>query len=703
MAFDFRYARQTEIAECGLACLAIGAGLLGARLDMAALRRKHPVSARGLNLLEMAEVAASLDMTTRAVRCEPDELSQLSLPAVLHWGFNHFVVLEAVRGAKFRLIDPQDGPRTLTRAELSKHFTGVALELAAAPMFKKRQETSPLKLTSLFSWTPAIRNGLIQAMLLSLVLQAYVVASPLYMQLAVDEALLKGDHGLLATLAIGFAVFAAFNAGAEALRGVALQKVAALLNWDMARRLFRHMVRLPLPWFQRRKLADALTRFDSLNPVRALIANGLVGALIDGLLSIVTLVMMFIFAPSLTLVTIGALGVYIALRVLAIPMTMRLSAAALTASIAEQGVRIETLRAMQTIKSMAAESDRENVWANRLAETVTTNQSLALNSVAITTVQRLSDALSLILITYLGVKAAIRGDLTIGVLYAFMAYRTQFLARSQALFEQLVNWRLLDVHTHRLADIVLHPQETGIDRGGLGGVDIQGRLELKNVSFSYAPHEAPIFSNVDLLIESGEFVAIIGPSGAGKSTLLKVLCGLYPAVAGEVRLDGFPLASWPIKDVRRSLGTVMQDDELLSGTIAENVAFFDPQIDMDKVWDCLDRAALANEVRAMPMRADTIIGDMGSALSGGQRQRILIARALYRSPRMLVFDEATSHLDIANERVISDTLANLGVTRVVVAHRPETVARADRVFMLRDRRLSEVKTARPRPSPTEPG
>jgi ATP-binding cassette subfamily B protein RaxB len=698
---NFLHLRQTEAAECGLVCLAISAELLGSKVDLADLRRQHPVSPRGLSFKDIAAIAGSMNLVGRAVHCELDELSQLSCPAILHWGLNHFVVLVSVSRDRVVIQDPARGRRVEKMDVVSKRFTGVAMELSASPAFMRKTERSRLRLSSLFRWTPNLTGGLLQAFLLSLLLQAYVVASPFYMQLAIDEGALKGDMDLLVTLAIGFGLFAVFNAGADALRGLALQRVSALLGWDMTQRLFHHMMRLPLVWFQRRRLADALTRFDSLVPVKTLIASGLVGALIDGMLSAVTLVMMFIFAPILAFVVLAALALYVGIRLASIPLTMKLGAAALSASIAEQGKRIETLRAMQTIKVMAAESQREGDWANKLADTVRANQSSAIAQISINTVQSALDALSLILVVFLGVKRIIAGEMTIGVLYAFLAYRSQFAARAQSFVEQFVTARLLELHTFRLADIALHPLEPGIDQAPSTVAEIQGAIELRNIAFAYAPHEPLVLRGVNIRIEPGEFVAIVGPSGTGKSTLLKVMTGLYPVVGGEVLIDGLSLGSWGPRTVRRSLGVVMQDDELLSGSIAENVAFFAEDISIDRVWECLRAASLDAEVMAMPMRAETMVGDMGSSLSGGQKQRVLLARALYRRPSILILDEATSHLDLGREKSINQALQQLSITRVIVAHRSETVAAADRVIHLEggvvvsDRRVARTPPEAP--------
>jgi ATP-binding cassette subfamily B protein RaxB len=596
---------------------------------------------------------------------------------------NHFVVLERTGRLGITIFDPASGQRRVSWAEAGRQFTGVALELSPAPSFERRSERSPLKLWSLLRFTPPIVGALGQTLLLSLLLQVYVVASPFYMQIAIDEAAAKGDIGLLTALAAGFGLFALFNVGAEAIRAVALQRVSALLGWDMTGRLFHHMVRLPLPWFQRRRLADSLSRFESIEPVRQLMASGLVASIIDGLLAVVTATMMFIFAPKLAVVVVVGVALYVIIRLVGVRFTMRLASEALQASITEQGKRIETLRAIQTIKVMGAEAEREGDWANTYAEVVKRNQAAAHAHIGFGGLHSVTDAVVNTIVIYLGVRAIIAGESTVGMLYAFMSYKGQFSARASGLFEQVINWRLLDLHSERLADIALTPVEAGSYKRTSGLPDIEGGLEVHKLAFRYSAHEPFVFRDVNLRIEAGEFVALVGPSGGGKSTLLKVICGLYPATLGEVRLDGLPLATWGPRDVRRALGVVMQDDELLSGTVAENVAFFDEHIDPVRVWEAMRAASIDEEVASMPMRAETFVGDMGGALSGGQKQRILLARALYRQPRILILDEATSHLDITREAKVNEALRRMKVTRLVVAHRPETIASADRVVVLR--------------------
>jgi ATP-binding cassette subfamily B protein RaxB len=696
MAFREYAYLQTEPSECGLACLAACAAMLGDKTDLPSLRRRFPVS-RGMSLKEMHGIAGAIGLSMRSVRCEIEDLKDLKIPSILHFGLKHFVVLEKVSREKAHIFDPALGRRRLKPAELSPLFTGVASEVTATPRFQRKSQPPALRLTSLFKWTPQLVSGLVQVAVLSVVLEVYVLASPYYMQLSIDEAALKGDSDLLVALAVGFGLFAAFNVIVTALRAVVLQKISALLNWEMTVGLFRHLIRLPLAWFQRRRMADVLARFQALEPVKGLIGNGLIAAVLDGVLAIATGAMMFVYSPILAGIIVASLAIYITLRLFGIPVTRNFASAALVASISEQGKRIETLRAMQTIKVMGAEGEREGDWSNRFADTVRTSQSSTFANLVFSTLHDFFGSAASIAVIGLGAYEVIKGRLTVGMLYAFMAYQGQFLSRGSGLFEQVVSWRMLDLYTFRLADVALTPMEAGIDRAPEGLPEILGRIEVKGVSFGYSSTERPVLEDFSMTVEPGEFVAIVGPSGCGKSSLLKLITGLYAPTEGVISLDGLRLSNWGPKALRRALGVVMQDDDLLSGTITDNVCFFDATPDHARIQECLELACIAAEVRQMPMRGDTFVGDMGSALSGGQKQRLLLARALYRAPKILVLDEATSHLNVEIETEINRNLKALTMTRVVVAHRPSMIAAADRVVSLGGEVVSLASEAIPRP------
>lgn len=674
--------RQAEAAECGLACVAICSTLLGQYLSLAELRRRFPISPRGLRLSQVMEIAGACSLSARAVRCELDELRDLTVPAILHWKLNHFVVLEKVTRQGATIIDPASGRRACSLAELSRDFTGVALEIRRSPSFRRKKQPSPLNLLSLVRFTSPVRSSLLQILFISLILQIYVLASPLYMQTAIDQAALKGDLNLLTVLAVAFGAFAAFNVLAEWMRGYASQRLSDLIGWDMASRLYHHMMRLPLPWFQRRRLADTLARFESIEPIRAVFANGIVTSVVDGALALATLFMIFAYAWPLATIVLLSVLIQCGIRLATISYTLRLSADDITAQIAEQGNRIESIRAIQSVKLMSAETQREGTWANRFAQTVKTGQARAHATLGVDAMRSLVDALTNVFVIFLGAKAVLEGGMSVGVLYAFMAYKMSFTGSVRSMFEQAVTWKMLDVHSDRIADIALTAQEQGLNVLTGPTSEFRGGLEVRDLAFQYSPQEATVFQNVSFSIQPGEFVAIAGPSGVGKSTLLKVITGLYPASSGAVLIDGIPLASWGPVALRQSIGVVMQDDELVAGSIAENIAFFAEQIDHDWAWLCLEHAGIAEEIRRMPMRLETFVGDMGSTLSGGQKQRILLARALYRRPKILILDEATSHLDVSRERAINAVLKDLSITRLVVAHRPQTLEAADRVIAL---------------------
>lgn len=684
MSFSSLRNLQSEATECGLACLAVAAQKAGSKIDLAWLRQRFPGSLRGMSMRQLSEVAHAIGMTTRAVRCEPEELGELQLPAILHWGLQHFVVLEKVQRGRVRIFDPARGHIAVPTAELSLCFTGVVLELAASPRFRKETERPPFNPLSLIHWSGDVKSGLVQAFLLSLVLQAYLIASPLYIQGAVDSGALRGDRELLFALAAGFLLFALFNAGASAMRAVVLQRLGAVLSWDMSRRLFHHLIRLPLPWFEKRKLADTMVRFQAIEPIKTLIATGLIGSVLDGVLSLSMLALMFVYSMPLALVGLTGFALSMAARFAALPMTLRFAGEQFRASIGEQSRRIETLRSIQTIKVMSGESHREGLWANKQASLVKAQQNNGLATGLIGALQGLLETATFVIIVYLGALDVIAGSFTVGALYAFVSYRQQFTTRAGTLVDTIINWRMLEVYNSRIADVVLTEPERGLDSEPSNLPALKGQIDLISAAYRYSPSEPMVFQNVSLTIRAGEAVAIVGKSGCGKSTLLKAMCGLYPLSFGEVRVDGLPLSIWGPRTIRSSFGVVLQNDDLLPGSVLENVAFFDEQLDVDRAWDCLEKAAIADEVRRLPMAEHTYVGDLGSTLSGGQVQRILLARAFYKQPRFLVLDEATAHLDLDCEHRINDYLRSAHVTRIVVAHRPSTIAAADRVFLLQD-------------------
>jgi ATP-binding cassette subfamily B protein RaxB len=632
-------------------------------------------------------MAQRLGMTGRGLRLEPEQLKGIKTPAILHWDMNHFVVLKEVRGRRVVVHDPAVGPRTYSLDEVGRRFTGVALELTPTAAFEPRKDVARLGLTALWGRMRGMGRALSQALVLSAVLQLVVLASPFYMQLAVDEAVMKGDDGLLAALALGFGLLVLIHVGAEWLRSHVLLHLSGALNFQMGANLFHHLVRLPLDWFEKRHIGDLVSRFRSTEPIQNLVSQGLVAALVDGVMAVLTLVMIFVYSPKLSVVVLVALILYALLRAALFRALRQRQEERIQASAKEQTTFIETARAIQSIKIFGRETDREALWQNRYAEEIGRGIRQERFTIGFKTANDLIYGLENVLVVYFGARGIIAGDLSVGMLFAFMAYKAQFLAKATNLIETGIQYRMLDLHLDRLADIALTEREKGYRHEGLIDRPVEGGIELKDIGFRYADTEPDVLDGVNLRIEPGEFVAIAGASGGGKTTLLKIMLGLFNPQSGTVLIDGRPLDHVGARAFRSQVGVVMQDDQLLSGSIAENICFFDQ--DLDVVWmrECATAAGIDDEIMAMPMNYNTLIGDMGTALSGGQRQRVLLARALYRRPRILFMDEGTSNLDLDKEREVNRALAELRITRVVIAHRPETIRAADRIVVLREGRV----------------
>jgi ATP-binding cassette, subfamily B, bacterial CvaB/MchF/RaxB len=686
---DFRGRRrlplllQTEAAECGLACLAMIASYHGHRVDLDTQRRRHPVSLNGVTLRALMQVAGHLELGCRPLRFELEHLRDLNLPAIVHWDMDHFVVLKSVSAKAVFVHDPAFGERRYSIAEASKHLTGVALELAPTEGFARQDETARLPLSTLWGRIEGGVAALAQILVLSPMLQVLGIASPFYMQIAVDEAIAKGDVDLLLVLAFGFAGLMAISVAATALRSYVLLILQNTLSLQMSAKLFRHLMRLPLAYFEKRHIGDILSRFASTEPIRNLLAGGLIAALIDGVMAIAALVMIFVYSARLASVVLVAVTLYAMLRIGLYRLLRRRSEELIHARAKEQSTFIETMRAIQSLKLFGRESGSEARWLNRYADTVNANVRLGRLNIGFKTLNETLFGLENIVTVWLGARLALDGSLTVGMLFAFMSYKRYFIDKGVELIEKALELRILDLHLERLADIALSEPEPGHDRPPLGYErPIAGRIELRKVSFRHAQTEPCILSDVSLTVEPGEFVAICGPSGSGKTTLAKVMLGLIEPTGGEVVIDGTALPTVGARAYRQHVAAVMQEDHLMSGSIADNICFFDSAFDMEWMIECARRAGIHDEIMAMPMSYNSLIGDMGSSLSGGQRQRVLLARALYRRPKILLLDEGTAHLDVAMERRINETLRQLRITRVAVAHRPETIAAADRVFSL---------------------
>jgi ATP-binding cassette subfamily B protein RaxB len=682
-----RMVLQTEHAECGLACLAMIAGHYGYEIDLVSLRQRYPTSSRGADLSGLIEIAGDLRLASRALKAEIRELEDVQLPCVLHWGTNHFVVLTKIDAKGYVLLDPASGERRVSELEFARHFSGILLELSPTAAFEKAQLRRELRITDLWTRAHGLRRSLGQILLLSLLLQLMLIGAPLYTQLVLDAVVAGNQWSLLQPIALGFALLVLMQAAITLLRSYAILHLSNRLSVHMASNLFYHLVRLPLSYFVKRHLGDVLSRFQSLQHVRQMITTGIVSAWLDGLMVLVTLAVMIYYSGYLTLVVMGIVVAYVLLRVVAFKKMRRLKQEQLIAGANESSHFMETMRAIQPLKIFQKESDRQGQWLNRLTDLVNKDTQIAKWDAIFVAANTAFFGLENILVVYLCVQLIEQQQFSLGMLFAFVNFKINFTRSIGALINQCADFLMLDIHFERISDIAFAEQEKhNLKKSDFGAPcahhTVEGRIEVRNLGFRFEGSKRFVFRNLSFVVEAGETLAIVGPSGAGKTTLLKCLMGLLEPTEGDILIDGTNLKN--ASNYRAQIAAVMQDDQLISGSIKDNIAFFDKDSSIGRVQECAMLACIHEEILKMPMRYETLVGDLGVNLSGGQKQRVILARALYRSPRILFMDEATSHLDVAGEASVNQQIRGLAMTRVLVAHRPETVRAAGRWISIAD-------------------
>lgn len=692
-----RLVRQTEIAECGLASLTMVANFHGLDIDLGTMRRRFAPSLRGAALKTLIGLADRIGLTPRAVKLPLEQLSNLHVPAVLHWDMNHYVVLERVKGEKALIHNPDGRSTWMAMAEVSDHFTGVALELRPSNDFQAGKQRERLRLSQLWQRITGIKRALVQVLVLTLVLQAFVLASPYYMQLAIDQALPALDHDLLTVLAVGFGLLTLINAGAALLRSFVLLVAGTSIGFSLAANIARRLFRLPIDWFEKRHTGDILSRFQSIAPIQSMLTTGAVAALVDGMMAILTLALMLWYSPLLTSVAVVAFLLYGVVRLVSFSFEREAIEASIITGGKEQSILIETLRGITTLRLFGRETLRHALWQTKLTDAVNADVRVARIGIWQSAANALIFGIENVVTIWLAVGFVIDGaGFSVGMVFAYLSYKGQFIGKAAALIDQAIAFRMLGLHLERLSDIALSDEDKSFGANADFETTLKGQIELRDVFYRYSPSDPLVLDGVNLTIKPGEHVAITGPSGGGKSTLVKLMLGLVEPEAGDVLIDGLPIARFGYKSFHSQIAAVLQEDSVFAGSLAENIALFDETVDMERVIAAAAAASIHDDIVRMPMQYETLVGDMGSTLSGGQKQRVLLARALYRQPKILVMDEGTAHLDVQHEQAVNAAIASMGITRIIIAHRQETIAQAGRVVVMDGGKLTPPPSAAPR-------
>jgi ATP-binding cassette subfamily B protein RaxB len=673
---------QTETAECGLACLAMIAGRYGHRVDLPALRRRYNLSLRGTTLHDLVRMASTMRLATRALRAELPHLRRLRLPCILHWDHNHFVVLIGVGSRRVVIHDPGVGRRSVPVQEVSRRFTGVVLEAWPTDGFERKTERARVRVSDLLRRTHGIAAAATQVLVMSLVLEAIGIAIPISVQLVLDDVVVSDDQDLLTLIVLGLGLVLAFRAVIDLVRSWAIMVAGSSLTLQWKMSLFRHLLLLPLSFFERRHAGDVASRFMSIDRIQQTMSTASISPVVDGFMTFVLVGMMWLYYPWLAVLAIAITGIYALMRGVAYRLYRRANEEAIIYSASENSHFLESLRGMASIKALAIGDRRQAIWNNYLVDRVAAELRVSKIDMIFTIISTFLFGLDRLIIIFFGARAVIGGTLSVGMLVAFLAYKDQFSLRVGKCLDTFVRLGTLTVHGERIADIALAEPEQGNLSQPASADTVIGRnpgLSARTISFRYSDNEPRVIADFNLDVAPGECVAIAGPSGAGKTTLLKILAGLLRPTDGAVLIDDVPLQAIGLEAYRAQIGCVLQDDRLFAGSIAENIAGFSPSADLERIRQVAILAAIHNEILQMPMGYETLVGDMGSSLSGGQMQRVVLARALYRAPRILLLDEATSHLDEENERAINQAIRLLPISRVIVAHRRSTLDMADRV------------------------
>ena len=679
---------QAEASECGLACLAMIASFHGYRTSMNQVRQRYGASSQGVTLHQLIELSQQMHLLARPLKLDLKGLKHLRLPALLHWDFNHFVVLVSVSEKRVVVHDPAKGQLQLTPHQVAKHFTGVALELTPSTEFKTQKTAPKLSLKRLLGHLPGIKGSISQILALALILELLLLLMPWLTQWVIDDVVITGDKQLLLVLVGGFLLLIGFRATAELVRSWLLLILGSTVNLQLLSNLFGKMMALPFGFFERRHLGDVVSRFESINVIQRTLTTGFLEAVIDGLMAICTLIMLFFYSIKLALIVIlAALGYFLLRMILFAPMKLA-TEDKISCSAKQHSNLLETIRGIQTLKLFNQEAQRQGQYQNLTVNHF--NADIRLQKIQI--YYRLANSLIFsienVLVVALGALLIINQQFTVGMLFAFMAYKDQFSRRAIAFIEKMIELRMLGLHTERVGDIALTASETSSDDSPLALSQLEHfNLELDNLGFSYQKNTPPLIRQLSATITAGESVAIVGASGCGKSTLVKLLLGLLIPDQGKILVGGVAASTFGLKRYRQLFGAVLQDDQLFAGSVLENICCFATQPDRQWAEQCAAMASIHQDIRQLPMGYNSLIGDMGGALSGGQKQRLLLARALYKRPRILVLDEATSHLDVAAEKQVNAAIKQLDITRIIIAHRPETIASADRILVLQNGQL----------------
>jgi ATP-binding cassette subfamily B protein len=682
------HVQQTTASDCGASCLTMVLGYHGKHLRLDDVRKVTGFGRDGADALALINAGRVFGLRGRGVKIdEIDDLRFLDRGSILHWQFNHFVVFDRLRAGGAELVDPAVGRRWVSREELERSFTGVALAFETGEDFlpeEGRPRNVGRYLRLFLDQAGALRRILVTSGLV----QLFALAVPLLIGLLVDRVIPRGDLHLLTVLGIGMAVLVAFQFLSSLLRSYLLLYLRTRLDTRMTLDFLDHMVDLPYAFFQQRSAGDLIMRMSSNATVREILTSGALSAILDG--TLVTLYLVLLFAASWKMgVLVLILGLArVGLFLLTRHRQRELMSRSLQAEARSQSYQVNLLAGIETLKAAGAEHRSVDQWSHLFVDVLNVSLDRGRLTAAVDAALAALATGSPLIILVFGALQVLEGNLTLGTMLAMNALAAGFLTPLSQLVQTAFQLQLLGSYLDRIDDVLETPREQDRSKVSPAG-RLKGSIRLDGVSFRYGPLAPYAVRDVSIEIPAGRFVALVGPSGAGKSTLASLLVGLYPPSEGRILFDGHDLTELDLRTVRSQVGIVPQHPYLFGTSIRANIALSDPSLPLARVVEAAQRAHIHDDILAMPMGYETVLADGGASLSGGQRQRMALARALVHRPAILLLDEATSALDTVTEARIQAELAALRSTRIVIAHRLSTVRDADLILVMDEGRVVE--------------